>query len=73
MNDFYIIISNDFTNSYLYTYAPLAKEAVDSVSFHLFSCIKFVHVWVRKNRHDLPSQSFSFHLLPLIPFFRVAH
>lgn len=44
MNDFYIIISNDFTNTCLYTYAPVAKETVDIVSFRLFSCIKFVHM-----------------------------
>ena len=72
MNDFYLVISNDFTNTCLYTYAPVAKEAVDNVSFHLFSSIKFVHMQVRKYQHDLPFHSFPFHLLPLIPFFRVA-
>jgi len=44
MNDFYIIMSNDFTNTFLYTYVPIRKEAVDSVYVHLFSCIKFVHM-----------------------------
>jgi len=44
MNDFYNVIGNDFTNICLYTCAPVAKEAVDSVAFHLFSCIKFVNM-----------------------------
>ena len=42
MNDFYIIMSNDFTNTFLYTYVPIRKEAVDSVYVHLFSCINLL-------------------------------
>jgi hypothetical protein len=54
MNDFYTIISNDFTDTCLYTYAHAyvhsyaEKETVDCVSFHLLCSIKFVHMQVRK-------------------------
>ena len=50
MNDFYIIIINDFTNTCLYTcaqacvHAHAEKETIDSEAFHLLCCIKFVHM-----------------------------